>query len=323
MKPATSLLASGFFLAQLAWGVTASAQQPTEDLKPLDTYEAHQHFSQGVKLYAEGDFGPALAQFQRAYEVRPHFRVLYNIAQCHYQLRDYVQAHAALARFLVEGGTTLDPARRAKIESDVADLARRIARVDIHSNVRGAVVYVDGRRVGTTPLPAGLEVNEGQRLVSIESTTQGTKQRSLLLVGGERQTIAVNFERPAPGSAWNDARARPGASLAASTESRLGPGFVLATTGALVFGVGAGVTGYLAITAQKERRADLDRLGVPPSELAADERRIRTFALTSDALLGGAIVCAGVAATLLVVQRSDKRANLALAPGRVALVGSF
>src|SRR4051812_36054382 len=40
--------------------------------------DAHNHFALGVKLYTEGDFGPALVQFQRAQEIKPHYKVLYN-----------------------------------------------------------------------------------------------------------------------------------------------------------------------------------------------------------------------------------------------------
>lgn len=323
MKAITFILLFGFFGAQLAGAATASAQPAIDETVSPEAQQAHQHFNLGVKLYSEGDFGPALAQFQRAYELKPHFRVLYNIAQCHFELRDYVQARAALGRYLAGGGATLDAERRARIEADLDDLGHRISRLHIRSNVRGAGVYVDGRRVGTTPLSEGIEVNEGQRSVSVESAGQGIKQRSLLLVGGESQTITVNFERIDAASASSAAGSRRGGSPPPPAESGLGTGFVLASVGTVVFGAGAGVAGYLALTAEKERRADLDRLGVSAEELAADRRQIRTFAITSDALLGGAVLCAGLATTLFVVRQSETSPELAVGPGHVALRGAF
>src|SRR3954470_3376936 len=77
--------------------------------------EAHNHFALGVKLYSEGDFGPALVQFQRALEIQPHYKVFYNIAQCNFQLRDYVATRAALRRYLESGGVAIEPQRRSEV----------------------------------------------------------------------------------------------------------------------------------------------------------------------------------------------------------------
>lgn len=324
MKPTTSLFVISLLAAQLGTANSARAQ-PTSDESPSpEAQRAHQHFSLGVKLHADGDFGPALAQFQRAYAIKPHFRVLYNIAQCHFELRDYVEARTALRRYLAEGGAAgLDAERRARFEADLADMGRRIAEVDIESNVRGAVVYIDGRKIGTTPLSQPIEVNEGQRSVSIESSARGIKQRSILLVGAEHQTITVNFDLIAPeaGASYGleKSRLRP---PPPSSAPSIGAGFWVAGVGAVLFAGGAGATGYLALRAQDERRARLDRPDVA-AELDSDTRRIRTFAVTTDALFGGAIVCAGIATTLLVVHGRERRTALAVGPANVALLGSF
>ena len=323
MKSATSFFVVGLLVAQVGAAAPARAQPTSIESPTSEGQQAHERFSLAVKLYADGDFGPALAQFERAYALKPHFRVLYNIAQCHFELRDYVPARAALRRYLAEGGASLDAERRARVEADLADMGRRIAQVDIESNVRGAVVYVDGRKVGTTPLSQPIEVSEGQRAVSVESSAQGTKQRSLLLVGGERQTVTVNFELIAPevatGYGLEKSPARP---PTPSSPPGLGAGFWVAGVGAVLLAGGAGTTGYLALRAQDERRARLDRPGVS-AELDSDTRRIRTLALTSDAFLGGAIICAGIATTLLVVHGRETRPALAVGPGNVALLGSF
>jgi hypothetical protein len=322
MKPFTSFFVVALFLAQVAAAGPASAQSTTDEAATPEAEQAHQYFSLGVNLHAEGDFGPALAQFQRAYALKPHFRVQYNIAQCHFELREYVQARAALRRYLAEGGAAaLDTERRARVEADLADMGRRIAELDIHSNVRGAAVYVDGRKVGTTPLSQAIEVSEGQRSLSVESSAQGTKQRLILLVGGEQRSITVNFEHSAPGAGASP-RLQESRSLPSSAPS-LGAGFWVAGVGAALLASGAGITGYLALRAQNERRADLDRPGVSAAELDSDKRRIQTFAITADALLGSAIICAGVATTLLIVHETETGPALALGPGNVALHGSF
>lgn len=325
MKPPTFSVVAGLLLAYVAAADLARAQATSDESSTSASQQAHQHFSLGVKLYAEGDFAPALAQFERAHALKPHFRALYNIAQCHFELRDYVQARAALRRYLAEGGAAvLEPERRARLEMDLADMGRRIAQLAIHSNARGAVVYVDGRKIGTTPLAQAVEVSEGQRSVSVESSAQGTKQRSLLLVGGERQTISVNFELNAPQPvARSGFEAIPAPRPPSSSAPGLSPGFWLAGAGAVLLAGGAGATGYLALRAQDERREHLNRPGVSGVELDTDSRRIRTLAMTSDALLGGAIVCAGIASTLLVLHGRESKPALAVGLGKVELLGSF
>lgn len=324
MKPSTRCVVVGLLLAQMAAVGPVSGQPKSDERASPESQRAHEHFSLGVKLYAEGEFGPALAQFQRAYAARPHYRVLYNIAQCNFELREYVGARGALRGYLAEGGAAvLDVEQRARVEADIAELGRRIAEIDVRSNVRGAVVYIDGRRIGTTPLAKPVEVSEGPRSLSVESSALGAKQRSLLLVGGERQAITVNFELVAtPPSAPPLLERSPREPRPPSSAPGLGAGFWIAGVGALLLAGGGGATGYLALRAQDERRADLRRPNNEP-ELDSDRRRIQTLALATDTLLGGALVCAGVATALFVMHGPGNRSALAVAPGSISLRTSF
>src|SRR4051794_8832549 len=119
MKPSTSVFVIGLLMAQLGATGSARAQSPGDETATVEAQQAHRHFRLGVMLYSEGNFGPALAQFERAYASKPHFRVLYNIAQCHFELRDYVAARATLRQYLTEGAAALDAERRARSEADL------------------------------------------------------------------------------------------------------------------------------------------------------------------------------------------------------------
>ena len=287
--------------------------------------EAHNHFALGVKLYSEGDFGPALVQFQRAQEIKPHYKVLYNIAQCSFQLRDYVATRAALLRYLENGGGAIEPQRRSEVESELADLQRRVAQIDVHSNVDGVAVFVDGQSVGTTPLSKSIEVNEGKRSISVESNVHGTKQRILLVAGGERQSVAVDFElAPLLAPKQSVQRPRPQTGGEHDRWANLGAGFWASGAGALLLGAGAGLTGYLALQARSDHRAELNQRGTTSAELDRAERRTKNLALTTDLLAGSAIVCAGIAITLFVVHDgSNGGTSVAVGPDQVWLHGSF
>ena len=68
------------------------------------TDEARTQFEQGIALYDEGKYDQAAIAFQRAFELKPSYKILYNIAQAQNQLGHYAAALEAFARYLAEGG---------------------------------------------------------------------------------------------------------------------------------------------------------------------------------------------------------------------------
>lgn len=288
-----------------------------------DVDQARKHFSQGLKLYKDGDFDAALVQFERAYAIKSNFKVLYNIAQCYFELHQYVEARDALSRYVKDGEGSIDSERKSAVENDLAELQKRIAHLKLSVNVNGATVYVDGKKAGVTPLAGAIDVNEGQRTIAVEAQDHGSKQRVVRLAGGEEQTVTLDFEEAKPSGAATAAGS--GASGGGQPGSHeLGTAFWVTGIGALALGAGAGVTGYLALKAQDDRNQDLKRLGVTPGELDDDRSKAKTLALTTDLLAGSAIVFAGIATVLLVTHEPDgAQVGLGVGPGNVSLRGRF
>jgi len=326
MSPSRSLqraLRSVTCLVLLVCALPARAEQASDSTSPAgsDVEQARKHFSQGLKLYKDGDFDAALVQFERAYVSKPNFKVLYNIAQCHFELHEYVEARDALSRYLKDGDGNVDAERKSAVENDLAELERRIAHVKLTVNVDGATVYVDGKRVGVTPLGSPIDVSEGQRTISIESPDRGSKQRVVRVGGGEEQVVDVQFE--AAKTAAAAVSARP-AALAPRPERGLGAGFWVSAASAIALGAGAGVTGYLALTTQRDRDDDLKRPGVTREELDDSRRKAKTLALTTDILGGSALLCAGIATVLFVTHdSSDTQVGVGVGPGQLQLRGRF
>src|SRR5687768_3777957 len=98
------LFASGLVLQLLAGPV--SAQDAAED--------ARAQFDAGVAAFAEERYADALAAFKAAYELRPHPVVLVNIANCHMELGEPVEASALFERYLREADP--DDRRRPDVE---------------------------------------------------------------------------------------------------------------------------------------------------------------------------------------------------------------
>ena len=294
----------------------AAAAAPVDDV----TTQAREHFTQATKLYKDGDFDAALVQFERAYELKPNYRVLYNIGQTYFQLRQYVEARDAMTRYLKEGGDQIEAERQAAVNKDLADLQRRLAKVTIKVNVGGATVLVDGKNVGTTPLAEPVVVSEGLRSISVEAPNRGVLQRQLQVAGGDQQVLTLKFDEGPRTIVIKSSDAAP------ESKARLGAGFWVTAIGAVALGAGAGVTGYLAFKAQDDNRNQRKELGVTPSQLSDSSDRAKTFALTSDILSGAALVCAGVATVILVTSPSHPHAaklDVNLGLGSAALRGQF
>ena len=300
-----------------------SAEAPATSEETGEVEQARKHFGQGLKLYKDGDFDAALVQFERAYAVKPNFKVLYNIAQCHFELHQYVEARDTLSRYLKDGAGSIEAERQSAVQNDLTELERRIAHLTLKVNVTGATVYVDGKKAGVTPLAMPVDVNEGQRTISVETSDRGTKQRIVRVAGGEAQTISLDFAAlaPSPLAANSSAKADGPTPQAASG---LGAGFWITGGLAVALGAGAGVSGYFALKAQDDHDTDLERFGVSPSDLDDSQKRAKRFALTTDILAGSAIVCAGIATVLLVSHDSGgKQVGLGVGPGNLTLRGNF
>jgi hypothetical protein len=315
----------GFCLAVAAVSpLSARAETPdATDANESDVEQARKHFSQGLKLYKDGDFDAALVQFERAYAVKPNFKVLYNLAQCYFELHQYVEARDTLSRYLKDSEGNIDAERKNTVESDLAELTKRIGHLRVSVNVGGATVYIDGKKAGVTPLSGAIDVNEGQRTVSVETNDRGSKQRVIRLGGGEEQQVSLDFEDPATVPQANPANY--GLDRSSPAESRgLGAGFWVTGIGALALGAGAGVTGYLALKARDDHDADLKRFGVTASDLDDTRQKAKTFALTTDILAGSAVVCAGIATVLLITHDSgSQQVGLGVGPGNVSVRGTF
>ena len=324
---ATSLRYLGFALAISAFMSPLSAHAQSDEGsatsgESLEVVQARKHFSQGLKLYKEGDFDAALVQFERAYAVKPNYKVLYNIAQSYFELRQYVEARDSLTRYLKDGGDAIDAERRATVESDLSELQRRIAHLKLTVNVQGASVYVDGKKVGTTPLTQSVDVSEGQRTVAVESADRGSKQRVVRLAGGEEITVDIVFDAPTKGAPATVSTGSQPPALRQS--SGLGAGFWITGISALALGAGAGVTGYLTLQSERDHDDKLDTAGVRQSQLDDSRDKTKNLALATDILAGGAVVFAGIATVLLITHDSDSReVGLAVTPGQLSLRGKF
>ncbi|MBN1774247.1 MAG: tetratricopeptide repeat protein [Deltaproteobacteria bacterium] len=155
---------------------------------------AGQAFEIGMRLMEEQNWAGALAAFQRAYDLAPHYAVLFNIGFCQKQLQRYPEALEAFQRYLAEGGDQVRPEKRVEAEQAIADLQIFLSRVRVVVSVDGAEVRVDGVPRGTSPLPAPLVLGAGHHLIEARAAEHRDARVEFDLGGAEEREVSLTLE---------------------------------------------------------------------------------------------------------------------------------
>lgn len=260
-----------------------SSPSPTA---PVDAAadEARARHRRGIQLFDEGDFRLALLELERAYALHPSHRVLYNIAQVHYQLGEYSKALTAFERYLKEGGDDVAASRRAEVEGDLATLRTRVGTLSVQVSVDDVDLLLNEQPFGRAPLDRVL-VDAGTLKLQASRPGYVTATRVVKLAGGDSAIVRIDLVK-----ATTD--------VVVKTEgmSTLATGSWIATGALAAAAVGFGV----AANGAKNRYED--KLATPidgsPAEAASDlERRrgvVTGLAITTDALIGATVIGAGV-----------------------------
>lgn len=156
--------------------------------------EAAQHFERGLSLAKQKAYSEAIAEFNRAYQISPHFSVMYNLGQAYIAIDQPVYAVEAMRRYLAEGGAEVPPARREQVEDAILEQERRIASLTLRSELAGAVVRIDGSEVGRTPLAGPIRIGAGLHVVDASLPGYKGWEQRLALAGQERRTLDIRFE---------------------------------------------------------------------------------------------------------------------------------
>lgn len=284
--------------------------------------QAEEHFKRARQLYDEGDFTLSLVEFQRAYDISPNYRVLFNIGQVDIQLYNYAAARTALERYLKDGGAEIPDARRAQVEQDLKMLRERTAHLRIRTSPPGSDVAIDD-----VPVPAGaladeVLVNAGRRKIVVTRPGHAPVTRLVTLAGGDHADVAIDL---AP------LQLEPAKPVVVAVPQRDEPKksytpAIVGWSATAGLAIATGVVGGLYLSKQ----ADIDKLSDPSRQVTKQEADDATasadrLAVAAD-VLGLATIVAGVLSVYFTVRppRSDApptTARVRVAPG--GLAGTF
>jgi hypothetical protein len=138
-----------------------SAAAPDSEAKKT---EAKQRFERGLKLFGDGAFEAALAEFKRSRELFPTRSALLNSALVLKKLARFDEALDALEQ--VEREYPSMPASdRQTVTSEKAEASTLVGNIRVTSAEAGTLVFIDGRERGKTPLSLAFRVSAGTHVV--------------------------------------------------------------------------------------------------------------------------------------------------------------
>jgi len=191
------------------------AQPPAS--QPLTEQEARRQakesFRRAETSYRLGRFAEALAGYETTLKLRRHPNIIFNIAQCHRQLKNAARAVFFYKLFLddwerVNPGTR--PPNEAEVKAHVATLEaelRTAARARpawgqlppsggelvLKGVPGGAQVFVDGALRGQGPMLAPISLPVGRRLVRIVRPGHQPWSQSVTIALAKRATVEVRL----------------------------------------------------------------------------------------------------------------------------------
>jgi hypothetical protein len=165
----------------------AASAAPAAEPSP----EARAANAHALELDEAGRFPEALAEFQRAYDLSPSFRILYNVARTARLSQDFARSLAAYRRFLNEGGGDVDAPQRTIAEQQITELSALVGWV-IVSGKPGTGVSLDhaaSETLSGEPRP----VNPGAHTIHA-ALGEGTIERTFAVRAGETAKVDVTIE---------------------------------------------------------------------------------------------------------------------------------
>ena len=151
-------------------GTPAFAQSipsaPAGKPSTADEATAKKNFESGLRLYGEGSYAEALIAFEQSYRLGGRASALKNIAQCHRNLKHFVEAYEAYEQMLAKHDAQITPADKKAVQQALDELGVLTATVVVEVSEPDAEIEIDGKSVGRSPMskPKRLAATGGHTL---------------------------------------------------------------------------------------------------------------------------------------------------------------
>lgn len=176
---------------------------------PNSEQRAKRLFREGNVLYERGDYPGALKLFQRAHRSWHNRRILLNIALTQEKLHDLPGAARNYERFLLQSDRRKHPRRREAVRQKLRRLQRQLGRVRLVCGQAGALVEVDGKISGLTPLPYQIYLTPGPHRFVVSKKGFEVARRTAALRPAQQLELKLKLTPVGPASRSAAPSSRP------------------------------------------------------------------------------------------------------------------
>jgi tetratricopeptide (TPR) repeat protein len=147
---------------------------------------------EGLRLLEKGDDRGALERFDEAFRLVASPKILFNRAKAHLGLGEEVEALSDFERFLDEAPYA--PKRSREEATRAAEALRpKLAYLDVDAEDAGSTIRVDGKEVGTAPLPRPIVVAPGSHEIRVAKAGMNDEVRTVSPLAGQKLRVAVKL----------------------------------------------------------------------------------------------------------------------------------
>ena len=151
------------------------------------TLEARRHFKAGIKLYRDGNYGGALAEFEEAYRQKRGPGSLQNVALCQKALFRYAEAAGTLEQLIARHAAELSEGERKAVDDALSELRSMVASLKLRVEPESARVLLDGRALSPSDWAQPLVVNVGEHTLTVDAPGFAPERKLLRVAGGQKE----------------------------------------------------------------------------------------------------------------------------------------
>lgn len=156
---------------------------------------AKAEYEAGKVLFSDNDFKNAIVKFKEAHRESKDPRLLWNIAVCQKNLRQYSKMIESVRRYRKEAATMLGPEERAQADAIVKTVEGFISELKLIVDQKAVEVFVDGEKVATTPIAEKLFVDVGKRTITVKKDGYRDYTKTLEVTGGGVVELKVRLDK--------------------------------------------------------------------------------------------------------------------------------
>jgi hypothetical protein len=173
----------------------ASAQPTEEDISVLRE-EARELYRKGMTRFRNEQYAQARASFLAAWSLEPHWSLALALGDCALKMnrpRDAAQHLSFALRGMPKSHPSRAPARQA-----FDDVRKRVATLQVDVDRAGAEVFLDGIRIGTSPLEEPTFLEPGRRTIEARFPDRDPAVVTLDAVAGATHPVRLQLEVATP-----------------------------------------------------------------------------------------------------------------------------